>query len=98
MGYYSTDDTAYGYLLSDGTFTTINVPGSMFTIANGINDLGQIVGVGQSQGGARAFLLTPPREDGAWYPGDIVAYRCEDCMDRWDIVLDEDDASGDFDD
>jgi hypothetical protein len=20
-------------------------------------------------------------------PGDVVAYRCEDCMDRWDIVL-----------
>ncbi len=19
--------------------------------------------------------------------GDIVAYRCEDCLDRWDIVL-----------
>ena len=37
--------------------------------------------------GGRAFLLTPPREDGAWYPGDIVAYRCQDCLDRWDLVL-----------
>jgi DNA-directed RNA polymerase subunit RPC12/RpoP len=42
--------------------------------------------------GGRAFLLTPPREDGAWYPGDIVAYRCEDCLDRWDLVLDEEDT------
>ena len=44
--------------------------------------------------GGRAFLLTPPREDGIWLPGDIVAYRCEDCLDRWDLVLpeDEDDA------
>jgi hypothetical protein len=45
--------------------------------------------------GGRAFLLTPPREDGAWVPGDIVAYRCQDCLDRWDLVLaeelDEDD-------
>ena len=40
--------------------------------------------------GGRAFLLTPPREDGAWYPGDVVAYRCEDCLDRWDLVLDDD--------
>jgi hypothetical protein len=20
-------------------------------------------------------------------PGDYVAYRCEDCLDRWDLVL-----------
>jgi hypothetical protein len=40
--------------------------------------------------GGRAFLLTPPREDGAWLPGDIVAYRCEDCLDRWDLVLPDD--------
>lgn len=26
-----------------------------------------------------------------WYAGDIVAYRCEDCLDRWDIVLEDDD-------
>ncbi len=40
--------------------------------------------------GGRAFLLTPPREDGEWFPGDIVAYRCADCLDRWDLVLDDD--------
>jgi hypothetical protein len=40
--------------------------------------------------GGRAFLLTPPREDNMWEPGDIVAYRCEDCLDRWDLVLDDD--------
>ncbi|HSL58435.1 MAG TPA: hypothetical protein VK866_11385 [Acidimicrobiales bacterium] len=22
-------------------------------------------------------------------PGDVVAYRCADCMDRWDLVLDD---------
>jgi hypothetical protein len=26
-------------------------------------------------------------EDGRWYEGDVVAYRCRDCLDRWDIVL-----------
>ncbi|CAN5539688.1 hypothetical protein BH18ACT3_BH18ACT3_13670 [soil metagenome] len=40
--------------------------------------------------GGRAHLLTAPREDGRWEPGDVVAYRCEDCLDRWDLVLDDD--------
>ncbi|MEI8239861.1 MAG: hypothetical protein WCI22_10595 [Actinomycetota bacterium] len=37
--------------------------------------------------GGRCHLLTAPREDDEWLPGDIVAYRCEDCRDRWDLVL-----------
>lgn len=42
--------------------------------------------------GGRCFLLTPPPEDGIWEPGDVIAYRCEDCLDRWDLVMsDEDD-------
>jgi hypothetical protein len=45
--------------------------------------------------GGRAHLLTSPRRDEedleveVWQPGDIVAYRCEDCLDRWDVVLGE---------
>lgn len=40
--------------------------------------------------GGRAHLLTrPPEEDDTWQAGDIVAYRCEDCLDRWDIVLED---------
>ena len=48
--------------------------------------------------GGRAHLLTQPDvdpEDGlsaVWQPGDVVAYRCEDCLDRWDIVLEDDSA------
>ena len=45
--------------------------------------------------GGRAFLLTAPREDDVWEAGDIVAYRCEDCRDRWDLVLDDDPDTGD---
>ena len=42
--------------------------------------------------GGRCFLLTQPPEDGIWEPGDVIAYRCEDCLDRWDLVMsDEDD-------
>jgi len=46
--------------------------------------------------GGRCFLITYAREDGTWLPGDIVAYRCQDCLDRWDLVLPDDwDASDD---
>ncbi len=40
--------------------------------------------------GGRCHLLSMPREDGIWLPGDWVAYRCEDCMDRWDLQIPED--------
>jgi hypothetical protein len=45
--------------------------------------------------GGRCFLLTPPPEDGSWEIDEIVAYRCEDCLDRWDLVLTEDDDDRD---
>jgi hypothetical protein len=41
--------------------------------------------------GGRAHLLSYEREDEPWEQGDVVAYRCEDCNDRWDIVLEHDD-------
>jgi len=37
--------------------------------------------------GGTAHLITPAREDQLWFVGDIVAYRCSDCRDRWDLVL-----------
>jgi len=41
--------------------------------------------------GGVCHLLTRPfvEENGSvgFQPGDIVAYRCEDCLDRWDIEL-----------
>jgi len=39
-----TGAATHGYLLSDGTFTTIDFPGAYFTQAFGINDAGRIVG------------------------------------------------------
>ena len=45
--------------------------------------------------GGRAHLLSYPPEDGLWEAGDIVAYRCEDCLDRWDLVLDDDSSAPD---
>lgn len=40
--------------------------------------------------GGRAHLVSYEPEMG-WEAGDVVVYRCADCADRWDLVLDEDD-------
>jgi hypothetical protein len=46
--------------------------------------------------GGRAHLITPRRGDPEdpegeeWQPGDVATYRCADCLDRWDVVLDDD--------
>ncbi|WCO68395.1 hypothetical protein PO878_06590 [Iamia majanohamensis] len=37
--------------------------------------------------GGRCGRITFPPEEGGWEPGDVVAYRCEDCLDRWDLVV-----------
>lgn len=43
--------------------------------------------------GGRAHLLTYLDDEVPPKPGDFLAYRCEDCMDRWDLeVPEEDDA------
>ena len=53
--------------------------------------------------GGRAHLLNrrdpDPEDPGAelWEPGDIVTYRCADCLDRWDLVLEADDLPDDPD-
>ena len=28
--------------------------------------------------------------DEGFHSGDVIAYRCRDCLDRWDIVIEED--------
>ena len=40
--------------------------------------------------GGEAHLLSSAPEIGGWQPGDIVAYRCRDCLDRWDIEVGDD--------
>jgi len=45
--------------------------------------------------GGTCHLLSYLPEDEELEPGDVVAYRCADCNDRWDVVLadpDDDDA------
>ncbi len=46
--------------------------------------------------GQNAHMLSHAPEDG-WEVGDIVAYRCSGCNDRWDLVVEDDSySSGDF--
>jgi probable HAF family extracellular repeat protein len=50
--------TTHGYLLSEGSYTTLDVPGSTLTSANGINDRGQIVGHYRAGGIQHGYLLS----------------------------------------
>lgn len=38
--------------------------------------------------GGTSHLITYLSDDEPPEPGDVVAYRCADCHDRWDVVLD----------
>ena len=40
--------------------------------------------------GGLCHLMSHEPPEG-WEPDDVVAYRCEDCLDRWDIVLEDGD-------
>ena len=42
--------------------------------------------------GGTCHLLSAPPEEG-FAAGDVVAYRCGDCLDRWDVVLTEEDVT-----
>jgi hypothetical protein len=28
-----------------------------------------------------------------WAAGDLVVYRCRDCLDRWDLVVEDDEVA-----
>jgi probable HAF family extracellular repeat protein len=49
----------HGFLDTNGSITAISVPGSLSTVAQSINDLGQIVGFDDFGGVQGAFLATP---------------------------------------
>ncbi len=46
-------------------------------------------------GGTLHPLSYPP--EGGWEVGDVVAYRCPDCLERFDIVLGDPDDLDDND-
>jgi hypothetical protein len=56
--YVSADGVVHGFLLRKDEFTTIDVPGAIFTIAQAINPRGDIVGPYDIADGSRhGYLL-----------------------------------------
>jgi hypothetical protein len=45
--------------------------------------------------GGRAHLVQPLDPENLPQAGEILTYRCEDCADRWDLVVDEADLLDD---
>ena len=58
MGNYQDAAGGHGFVLDQGRYTTLDVPGSSFTIANGISPSGHIVGY-YYEGGLHGFLAIP---------------------------------------
>ncbi len=46
--------------------------------------------------GGRCHLMVTWAPDDVPIPGDVVTYRCEDCLDMWYLVVPEDDERGDY--
>ncbi|MBV8951932.1 MAG: hypothetical protein JOZ99_13725 [Actinobacteria bacterium] len=42
--------------------------------------------------GGDARVLRPAEPDDPYSAGDVVAYRCVDCWDRFDVVVTDDDV------
>ena len=47
--------------------------------------------------GETAVLVQAPTADEVIEPGDVLVYRCPECLQRWDVVVDEDDLVDDDD-
>src|SRR5689334_5293645 len=65
--YYGAAYIHHGFLLDQGGYTTLDVPGSNYTRASGINDSGQIVGYYFAGTESHGFLLDP----GGYTPLDV---------------------------
>jgi probable HAF family extracellular repeat protein len=82
VGWFSDGSgTEHGFLDTGGSFTTLDVPGADFTVAMGINNIGQIVGYAGSEafvykGGSFSFFTVPggsqPVAEGINDSGQIV--------------------------
>lgn len=43
--------------------------------------------------GGVAVLVQLPTEEDVIEPGDVLVYRCPECYQRWDVVVDEADLT-----
>ncbi len=83
----------HGFLLSQGVYTSIDVPGALFTIPHGINNEGQIVGRYGDASGTHGFLLSGGSFTTINFPG-ALATRPQQINSRGDIVGTQIDAAG----
>jgi len=42
--------------------------------------------------GGECSLVLPDDPEHPPEAGDVLAYRCRDCLDRWDVVVEEEDV------
>ena len=47
--------------------------------------------------GGIARLLRPDDPDQPYEAGDVVAFRCVDCLERFDVIITDDDVDGEVD-
>lgn len=45
--------------------------------------------------GGRAHLVQEATPESPYVSGDVAVYRCEDCLDRWDVVVEDEDVAPD---
>ena len=62
VGWYSDVTGPHAFLLSGGSFTTIDMPGVSSLFANGVNDRGEIVGYYSDAEGQHGFVASPVPE------------------------------------
>lgn len=86
VGYWLDSLTSHGFLLSGGTYTSIDYPGAVFTIAIGINNYGEIAGFYSDTSGVyHGFTLS----GGTYTPIDVpgsTATEAYGINDSGDIV------------
>ena len=45
--------------------------------------------------GGTAHLVQAADPESPYEPGDVATYRCEECLDRFDLVVEEEDLTDD---
>ena len=58
LGFFFAGGTTHGFLLDGRNYVTLDVPGTVRTIARAVNDRGQIVGSFAASGTNHGFLLS----------------------------------------
>jgi probable HAF family extracellular repeat protein len=84
--YLTADGKAHGFLLSKGTFTTIDVPGAgLLSEANGINDAGEIVGIWGLLTEEHGYVLNKGTFTTTDFPGAVLTFFAN-IDNRGDVV------------